>query len=260
MDEACRGRPCTRRCLAGARTRARARVARARIARVTPLAIGSGACAAKTRDGGKVAGRRGLGAGFRGRSRGVVCRHICTRAEQRLEDCVLISDGNGVVGSRRVGVDVGLAARLVDARGGIVAFDGDFLKLRVVVSVVLDVGAVPVDEPATPVDGSLAVGWETGGPEGELDTGWCLGEVVLVGAAVEGGVFFEGADDAAVDGPGAGVGFPVDFVGVPVVEGSSTPTNSKSISSFTSESKMKAVTTPAPRLVFNFAVIFPYQT
>ena len=38
------------------------------------------------------------------------------------------------------------------------------------------------------------------------------------------------------------------------------PTNSKSISSFTSDNRMNAVTTPLPRLVFICAVTLPYHT
>jgi len=52
-----------------------------------------------------------------------------------------------------------------------------------------------------------------------LHTRGRLGVVELVGGAVESGVFVKSADDGSVDGPGYGVGLPVDFVGVPVFEG-----------------------------------------
>ena len=61
-----------------------------------------------------------------------------------------------------------------------------FLHHGVEIAGVGDVGGVPVDESAGPLDGAFAVGAETGGPEGELDARWCLGVVVLVGGGVPG--------------------------------------------------------------------------
>ena len=54
------------------------------------------------------------------------------------------------------------------------------MKGSVVVAIVLDIGRVPVDESTSPVDGSLAVGRKTCGPEGELNASGSLGKVPLV--------------------------------------------------------------------------------
>jgi hypothetical protein len=93
------------------------------------------------------------------------------------------------------------------------------LESCVVVSVVLDIGGVPVDKSTGPVNSSLAVGGETCGPEGELDSSGCLGEVPLVRGGVPGVGSFLCAAHLPIYQPSDRIGGPVNFVGVIVVEG-----------------------------------------
>ena len=134
----------------------------------------------------------------------------------------------GAVGVRERG-NTARAITEVDVRGDIGrvgggnealergALDRDGLDERVVLPSRLVVRSVPVDHAASPLNGARRSAREACGPDGELHAGggrWVLGDAVddKVLAA-------DGADDLAVDGPGEGVGLPVDGVIVVVAVG-----------------------------------------
>ena len=91
--------------------------------------------------------------------------------------------------------------------------------MRVVVTISLDIVAVPIDLSSSPVNCALGVGGESSWPDGDLDTGWGLWVLPLVGRCVPCILTLLGASDLAVDGPGDFVGRPIDGVVVVVVEG-----------------------------------------
>jgi hypothetical protein len=88
----------------------------------------------------------------------------------------------------------------------------------VVVSVVLDIGGVPIDQAAGPVNGSLTVGGETRGPEGKLHSSGCLREVPLVRGSIPGVRSLLRAAHLSIHLPSDRIGSPIDFVGVVVIE------------------------------------------
>ena len=193
-----------------------------RYARIPSLAIRARSRARQTRHGGDLAG--GSRSSGRERTRdddrlGEISRHVGAGAELGFQHGVVVGDLHAVVGAGIRAVDVGVRAAFLDARGRVVALHFDFLDHGVEVAGVRDVRGGPVDEPAGPFDGAFAVGAEAGGPERELDAGWGLGVVVLVGGGVPGLGSLEAAQFFAVDGPFDGFGSPVDLVGVVCAEG-----------------------------------------
>jgi hypothetical protein len=118
-----------------------------------------------------------------------------------------------------VGVDVRVVAGLLGRRGSIVALHADLADGGEVVAVLLDVLAVPVNDTTGPIDCALGVAGLAGGPEGHLQTGGSLGELVLLGGGVVGVGLLKGALDGAIDDPVDLLGGPVDLVGVPVAVG-----------------------------------------
>jgi hypothetical protein len=84
---------------------------------------------------------------------------------------------------------------------------------------------VPVNFTSGPLNGTLAVGGKSSGPERELDAGWCLWIVIDASGLVEGVFAVDGAADLVVDFELDAFRGPVKFVGVPVVKGRGTNTN-----------------------------------
>lgn len=191
----------------GAPTRARSAGSAPVAADDVADAAAAGAAGHRVGSGGGAAGRGGAGA----------LVHVGAGALEACQDGGLVAVDDGVVCAGGVVVVVALA--LVGARGGggIVALDRDLAEGGKVVAVVADVVRVPVDGAAGPLNGVLGVGGVTTGPDGELDTGRGLGEVVLVGGGVPGVGLLEGAADVAVDEPDDLVRGPLDLVVVEVL-------------------------------------------
>lgn len=88
----------------------------------------------------------------------------------------------------------------------------------VVVPIVLDVLGVPVNQSTGPVNGSLAVGGETCGPEGKLHTGRCLRKIPLIRGRVPSVRTLLRAANLSIYQPSNCIWSPIDLVGVVVVE------------------------------------------
>lgn len=145
--------------------------------------------------------------------------HVQTGSTEGTENGRVISDGDVGLHGSLGGVDVRVVAGLLGARGGSVASDIDLANSSVVVTLLLDVLAVPVNLTTGPVDGTLGVAGLAGGPERHLQARGGLGVLEAVGSGVPGVGLLQGAHDGAVDDPLGLVGLPVDLVGVPVVKG-----------------------------------------
>ena len=190
--------------------------------RISSLAIRARSRARQPRNSGDLA----RSSGSSGRERagddhgfGEISGHICAGAELGFQHSVVIGDLYAIIGAGIRAVDVGLRAGFLGGGWRVVALYFDFLDHRVEVAGIGDIGGIPVHEPARPFDGAFAVGVETGGPKGELDAGWGLGIVVLVGGGVPGFGSLEATQLFAVDGPFDGFWSPVDLVGVVCAEG-----------------------------------------
>lgn len=96
--------------------------------------------------------------------------------------------------------------------------DVDISDCSIVVSVVLDVGAVPVDESACPIYCSLAVRCQTSRPQRKLDTRWALWVVEFVICSVPCVTSLERPGNLSIDGPGELVWLPIEFVGVGILK------------------------------------------
>jgi hypothetical protein len=153
--------------------------------------------------------------GDRVRTRG----HVRARREEGGQNRILVGIHNGVVRALGVVVVVGLVLVRAGRRVRVEALHRDALELRVVVSILLDVLAVPVDQTARPVDRSLAVGRQTTRPDRQLHSRRSLRVAPLVTRRVPSILAVLGASDLAVDEPGDGVGRPLDLVVVEVVVG-----------------------------------------
>lgn len=145
-------------------------------------------------------------------------RHVGTGSTERGQHSVLVSNLNRAVESVVVCVDVRLVSLDIGTRWGLVALDGDFTIGGIVVAVLLDVGAIPIDHATCPLDGTFAIRGDTGRPQRHLQTGRGLRELEPVGGCVPGAGFIEGASNFAIDAPVDVVGLPVNLVGVPGVE------------------------------------------
>jgi hypothetical protein len=88
----------------------------------------------------------------------------------------------------------------------------------VVVSVVLDIRGVPVDQSTGPLDGSLSVGGKTSRPEGKLHTSRCLREIPLVRRGIPGVRSLQRAADLSIYQPCDLIRSPINFVRVVVIE------------------------------------------
>lgn len=110
--------------------------------------------------------------------------HVFPCAEEALENGRLVAVDDGVVGSPDVIVVV--RDTLVGARGlvRLPALDLDLSEGGKVVAILLDLIRVPVDLSTSPINGALGVGLETTGPDGDLNTGWRLGEIPLLSFGV----------------------------------------------------------------------------
>lgn len=179
-----------------------------------------GRCRARPRGGTTRHRRNGPGSSLRPRGTGTRSApariHIQPRARKALQHGPLVPVDDRVVRPPRVVVGVArLLVRAGPARG-VVALDLDLPERGKVVAEALDVGRVPVDRPAGPVDGALGVGVGAARPDGELHAGRRLREVPLVGRRVPRLGPLLGAPYLAVDEPGDVVGGPADLVVVEV--------------------------------------------
>lgn len=161
----------------------------------------------------------GVGGCCRARSRWSTGIHICSCTKERFQDRRVIAVDDSVVGTSVTIVGVGDAGVGTWGTGGVITGDFDGLEGRVVISVILDIGRVPVHETASPFDGSFTVGGESCGPEGELDTGGSLREFPLVGGGIPGIGPLQGTTKLTVNIPANGIWGPVDLIGVVVAEG-----------------------------------------
>lgn len=184
--------------------RVRARAGRAVAGHTTGTTVVGGNAVAAGRGGTAAVGTEG---------------HVQTGSTERAENGRVISDGDVVNQGSLGGVDVRVVAGLLGARGGRVASDIDLADGSIVVALLLDVLAVPVNLTTGPVDGTLGVAGLAGGPERHLQARGGLGVLVAVGSRVPGVGLLQGALDLAVDDPLGLIGLPVDLVGVPVVKG-----------------------------------------
>ena len=77
---------------------------------------------------------------------------------------------------------------------------------------------IPVDLTAGPFNCAFGVAGLAGWPEGHLQSGRGLGELVLIGGCVKGFGLLQGALNLAVDLPLDGFRGPVKLIGVPIAE------------------------------------------
>lgn len=153
----------------------------------------------------------GLGGGRLGSCRGRRRAWVVASVHEGLQNDEVVCDLNRVVGGVLVRVLVALGAGGLDARGSVVAVDGN-LGNQSTVHTVGHVLAVPVDLTTSPINSSLAVRRETSRPERKHDAGGCLRVVEASGGSVPGVGALLGAADLAVDRPGKLVLLPVDAV------------------------------------------------
>lgn len=145
--------------------------------------------------------------------------HVETGGTERGENGAVVGHPNGGLETIFINEDVRLGSEGVRGLGRIVALDGDLAKGGVVVALLLDILAVPVDLTTGPGDGSGGVARLTSGPQGQLHAHGRLGVHVAITGFVPGGRALESALDFTVHGPGDGLGLPVDGVLVPLIEG-----------------------------------------
>lgn len=145
--------------------------------------------------------------------------HVETNSLEGAKHGLVVGDNNVLREASNVVVDVSVGTLDLGVGRRIVASNRDVLKSNVKVTGVGDIGGVPVDLTTSPVDGTLGVGSQSTGPDGDLDEGGSLGVVVGLGGSVEGILLVEDTADLAVDGPGDGVLSPVNLVGVEVLVG-----------------------------------------
>lgn len=88
----------------------------------------------------------------------------------------------------------------------------------IVVAVVLNIGAVPVDESSRPIYRSLAVRSQTSGPQRKLDPCWTLWVVKSVACRVPCFTSLQRAGNLSIDGPSQLIRLPIDFVGVRILK------------------------------------------
>jgi hypothetical protein len=101
---------------------------------------------------------------------------------------------------------------------GIVAFDRDLAKGRIVVTVGLDVWAVPLNWTTGPLDRTGSVGRRTTGPNRELDTCRRLREAPLIGCGIPSLRPLLNPANLAVDEPRYIVRCPSNLVLVKIIE------------------------------------------
>lgn len=113
---------------------------------------------------------------------------------------------------RLVSLDISTTRRAV-------ALDRNVAERCVVIALVLNVLAIPVDLTTSPFNSSLSIAGLTSRPERELHPRGSLGELVAAGGFVPSLRLLEGAFHLAVDGPVDVVFCPVDFVLMPFFKG-----------------------------------------
>ena len=180
------------------------------------LAIEAGTSTTKTGNDGNFGGLGWVGTSLC--RAWVVLVLVFAIAEEGLKNGAVVSDLDGAFSTAVIGVDVGLATFDLGALWRVVALDGDRVKKCVVVTVLLNVFGLPVDEASGPSDGTLSVCGQTGRPEGELDTSGCGRVVVLVGGFIHRAITIESTDDLAVNAPGNCFRLPVDLIGMILIE------------------------------------------
>lgn len=204
-----------------ARTRARGR---ARATRATAGIVARGATLAEmlastAARGGGNAVTSGSGSRSRRTAGASTQRGVRASSTQGAQDSRVADEGDVALQGISAGVGVRVGAGLLRAGGDAVALDADIADGRKVITVLLDIRAVPVDGTTGPSDRAGGAAGRTGRPDGKLQARGGLRVLVNVGGRVVGGRLGQCALHGAVDAPGQLVGAPVELVGVPVIEG-----------------------------------------
>jgi len=126
---------------------------------------------------------------------------ISSRSEEGLQNVWLVRNDNGALKSRLVTIDVGLASLLLSTCRWVVALNLELLNGGIVVSSLLDIRGIPVNEASSPFDSTFGVCCEASGPEGELYTGRSLRKIVVLSLIVPGVLLVLCTEDLAVNMP-----------------------------------------------------------